>query len=582
MDTDPMINTIDAILAKLPDAKKSGKDWSARCPAHEDKSPSLSIGEGDDGRVLLKCHVGCTVESICDAWGIKVSDLMPESDAPVKPRIVSAYDYRDESSNLVFQVVRFEPKDFRQRKPKDGGGWDWSVKGVRVLPYRLPELLVQPKRRVVVVEGEKDVDGLGRIGVIATCNAGGAGKWTAQHAAFLKGRHVVILPDNDDPGRNHGQQVAATLHGVAASVRVVELPGLPHKGDASDWLAGGGTVEDLKRLTEAAAEWTPEAELKPAHATSRAVIKTKPEASVTTLLLATEKYIQTVADGQASLIDTGIPELDYALGGGIEQGEFLVFAARPSHGKSMVGLQCVHTWTGDGVPCLIISEEMSSLMLGKRTLQYLTKEPQEHWRTSMSEIGADFKEHFENRAECYIAERCGTVEEATRQIAVHVAEKGVKRVVVDYAQLLKSDGGSKYEQTSNMSIALRQCASRHGIILLALCQLSRAVENRKGGFVPTMSDIRDSGQIEQDADVIAGLCWPHRNNPKTPAEQYQIFVLKNRNRAINQSIIECRIRPSRQKLEVSQAKAVKQYNEFERFNGREPEQAQMGEDEGFA
>jgi hypothetical protein len=108
-----------------------------------------------------------------------------------------------------------------------------------------------------VVEGEKDADNLARIGVLATCNAGGAGKWTADHAEFLRRRRAIIVPDNDDAGRKHAQQVAQSLNGIAESVRVVELPGLPAKGDASDWLAAGGTKDALKRLADAAPGWMP-------------------------------------------------------------------------------------------------------------------------------------------------------------------------------------------------------------------------------------------------------------------------------------------------------------------------------------
>ena len=116
---------------------------------------------------------------------------------------------------------------------------------------------------MVVAEGEKDVDNLARIGVLATCNAGGAGKWTAEHAKYLTGRHVVVVPDNEPTGRNHGEQVALTLHGLAAAVRIVELPGLPPKGDASDWIAAGGTKEELRRLAGATPNWTPAAAVQP-------------------------------------------------------------------------------------------------------------------------------------------------------------------------------------------------------------------------------------------------------------------------------------------------------------------------------
>ncbi len=258
-----MTTPTERLLAKLPDAKKSGKGWSARCPAHEDRRASLSISEGDNGGVVLHCHAGCEPADIVAALGLTLADLMPPRTTTagkpnVKPRIVMTYNYLDDNGELLFQVVRYEPKDFRQRRPKPGGGWDWSVKGVRVVPYNLSQLLSDPTRVVVVVEGEKDADNLARIGVLATCNAGGAGKWTPAHAEFLRDRHVIVLSDNDEPGRNHAQQVALTLHGVAASVRIVYLPGLSAKEDVSDWIEADGTKEELKRLAEAAPVWTPE------------------------------------------------------------------------------------------------------------------------------------------------------------------------------------------------------------------------------------------------------------------------------------------------------------------------------------
>lgn len=247
-------------------AKTSGGGWIARCPGHDDRNPSLSIAEGNDGRALVKCHAGCEVDDICATLGLPVVDLMPIVGPSADPgkngkdgqrRIAATYDYRNEASELLFQVVRFEPKEFRQRRPKAGGGWDWSVKGVRQVPYRLPELLATPVQTVFVVEGEKDVDNFARIGVLATCNAGGAGKWTTEHSDCLQGRDVVVLADNDQPGHQHAQKVALSLHGVANSVRVVALPGLPEKGDSSDWLADGGSREELSRLIAEAPEWEP-------------------------------------------------------------------------------------------------------------------------------------------------------------------------------------------------------------------------------------------------------------------------------------------------------------------------------------
>ena len=174
-----------------------------------------------------------------------------------KPRIVATYDYRDESGNLLFQVCRMDPKMFRQRRPDAKGGWNWSVKGTRQLPYRVPELMADTKRGVVIVEGEKDADRLAGLGLLVTCNAGGAGKWRPEYAEHFRGRAVAILPDNDDPGQQHADAVARSLHGTAASVRIVALPKLPPKGDVSDWLDAGGTIDQLRELIKASSEWAP-------------------------------------------------------------------------------------------------------------------------------------------------------------------------------------------------------------------------------------------------------------------------------------------------------------------------------------
>lgn len=174
-----------------------------------------------------------------------------------KPCIVATYDYHDEAGRLLFEVVRFaNPKDFRQRRPDGRGGWIWSTKGTRQVPYRLPELLARPEGApVYVVEGEKDADRLANLGLCATTNPGGAGKWRDELGQHLAGADVVILPDADEAGRKHAQTVADHLEPMAASVRVVNLPGLRPKGDVSDWLDAGGTVEELQALAGEAPLW---------------------------------------------------------------------------------------------------------------------------------------------------------------------------------------------------------------------------------------------------------------------------------------------------------------------------------------
>ncbi len=189
-------------------------------------------------------------------------DLGLEVDKPAKKdrrRIVTAYDYLGADGKMVFQVTRWEPKTFTQRRPDGNGGWINSVKGIELVPYRLPSIL--QAKAVFIVEGEKDVDALVALGLAATCNAQGAGKWRAEYNRWFASKRVYILSDNDEPGRKHAIDVARQLHGWAEVVKVLELPGLPPKGDVSDWLAAGGERESLLEMVKAAPAWEPTAEL---------------------------------------------------------------------------------------------------------------------------------------------------------------------------------------------------------------------------------------------------------------------------------------------------------------------------------
>lgn len=251
--------TLDDFLSKLKNVRQVGDGWEACCPGHEDDRPSLSIHRGERVPFVVKCHAGCTYPQIIMAAGFVTSDfgtnhlgeLRPPR--PESPKIVATYDYLDESGALLYQKVRYAPKDFRQRQPDGQGGWRWNLDGVRHVPYRLPQLLAADKALpVYVVEGEKSADRLAELGLVATCGSGGAGKWLPQYNEFFAGRNVVILPDNDHPGREHAKQVTTAITTAApASLKILELPGIPEKADVFDWLAAGGRREDLERLVDA-------------------------------------------------------------------------------------------------------------------------------------------------------------------------------------------------------------------------------------------------------------------------------------------------------------------------------------------
>lgn len=224
--------------------QKNGDGYKAICPTHDDNKPSLSIRESGDGKILVHCHAGCPTNCVLEVVGLSYRDLYPTN-----PVIVAEHDYTDEQGEILYQAVRMDPKSFRQRRPDPQGGWIWKLEDTRRVLYRLPELNeANPKLSVLVVEGEKDVDRLWKEGFVATCNVGGAGKWRSEYNETLEGRHVVIVPDNDKAGRDHANKVAANLKGVAKSIKIVDLPGLPDKGDVSDWLDLGGTAKKLRAL----------------------------------------------------------------------------------------------------------------------------------------------------------------------------------------------------------------------------------------------------------------------------------------------------------------------------------------------
>jgi Protein of unknown function (DUF3987)/CHC2 zinc finger len=182
--------------------------------------------------------------------------------------VAAEHIYEDEKGDCLFAVERIEyqnadgtfvltkdgkrKKSFRQKRPDHDwpASWFYDVNGARIVPYNLPKLIeaIDNEQNVVIVEGERKADLLSSWNFPATCCAGGAKKWMAEHSTYLRGADVVILPDADDAGRKHLSAVAASLKDVAARVRVLELPDLPAKGDIVDWASAGGTAKRLQEL----------------------------------------------------------------------------------------------------------------------------------------------------------------------------------------------------------------------------------------------------------------------------------------------------------------------------------------------
>lgn len=287
--------TIEEILRRLKVQKhaQAGRDNRCICPCHADRTGSLMVKLESDGRILMHCQAGCSVQDVCKAIGVELADLhehplvpgatvhnakparkpkpskpaappepkedKPERQLPWPPTKV--YDYTDEDGQLIFNVLRFTypegDKTFRQGIPDPSKRTGYALGGVSKLRkplYRLPEVIraIKGGEPVYVVEGEKDADTLAAMGLCGTTNPGGASKpgqaikWQQEHTDTLAGAEVIIVPDVDAVGLSDRRRVALQLIDAGCKVRWIDLrkaANMPPKGDITDLAEMVGTEQ---------------------------------------------------------------------------------------------------------------------------------------------------------------------------------------------------------------------------------------------------------------------------------------------------------------------------------------------------
>ena len=232
-------------IVSVEATKREGKNWIALCPFHPDKNrPNLCI---DQEKEKYHCFA-------CNRNGFLYNPKYRKLRYSYHRNIAAIYNYKDELGNLLYQVVRFNPKGFSQRRPDGNNEWIWNLKDINPVLYHLPEI-IQSTTPVMIVEGEKDVENLRSLGFTATTSPMGAGKWKASYDQYLKDKEVILVPDHDKPGYQHCRNIGQSLWGIASKIKWLELPDLEEKEDISDWIEKGNTKEKLLQLIKEAPDF---------------------------------------------------------------------------------------------------------------------------------------------------------------------------------------------------------------------------------------------------------------------------------------------------------------------------------------
>ena len=507
------------------------KEWRGPCPVHNGKDPNFTVdpqtgqacchsqcGRGFD---ILSLEMAITCRPFADCKKTVFRLLGRPEPSRDEADIEAIYDYTDANGELVYQVVRKSGKRFSQRRPLSDGRWSWGLGSVKPLPFQAP--LVAKSELIAIVEGEKDAKNLTRAGIPATCNNGGAGNFKSDLTLWFSNKRVMILPDNDEPGRKHAMKVAKMLFGAAASIRIMELPDLAEKGDVSDFLAKGGTADQIRELYERTADWTPEWKF------------------TTNVPDENDRYIRTIeqaiveAGGLDNFWDlaahdgipTPWPRLSKKLGGGLRPGEVYVIGGNQGSGKTSLALQFVIAALRRRTGVLMFSMEMmhqdvfqrmASIearvdLLAVRDLQRDGRKLHSDYIESIHRLNESLSELCEYPL--LVSTKASVTPDFLLKETARIRNRQrVDLVVIDHMQLMATTNSARgdYEKFTAISRATKHVAMELKVPVLLVSQTSRSNATDKRQELD-VSDLRGSGAIEEDAAAVM-LIYPDKDDMK--------------------------------------------------------------------
>lgn len=487
-----------------------GKEFACICPFHADKSPSFRVNVEKSTWFCDPCNMGGSVIDLVmkmESLDVKAAMQKLSGEVDVTPssklQMVAEYSYNDENGKLAYQVIRFTPKTFRQRRMINDK-WVWGMDGVRRILYQLPE--VMESNQVMIVEGEKDADCITALGLVATCNVGGAGKWLAPYADFLSGKDVILCPDNDEVGKKHMDTVAESLTGKVKSLRRIEVP-TPHK-DVYDFVMSFESKEiACKQLLSMM--------------TGSKKVYGGIDIPIHSMDELEEDYRQHVKDIKVQSLNLGcwLPTLGKHVRG-LVPGELVAVVADTSVGKTAIAqniaLAC------NPLPTLIFELELPGTLTFERFLSLRLKRSGRMVET-MYATGENPKWKDGNKLDhIFVCSESRMtpekIEDLIKKSPLRIGKKPVL-VIVDYLQLMAGKGTTRYEKASDAAEELKRIAKSTGTIIIFTSQVGRKKED---AVEIGLHDGKDSGSIENSSGVSLG-CW------RDPEDRSKIFIRINKN-----------------------------------------------------
>ena len=512
-------------LARGWDLRPDGNGrWKCRCIFHDEDSPSLTI-YADNHFFCFGCkRSGSVIDVHMQVRGIDVGEAMrqlspnrgkesnhmktkkssPAPD-PASLREVAVYDYKDPTGRVRFEVIRYEPKTFKQCRIVDGARV-WNMDGVERLPYRLPELL-SAGDEVWIVEGEKDVETLRGAGQTATCCPAGAGRWLPAFSQYLKDKCVFLVPDRDKPGEDHARSVLQSLAGILRWVRWVELPPEFNRALVKD-------ITDVRTACDSDESFADALELLKAKA--RLIDRGIESRAFTMLELEAQFIAEITAFADVSLnLNRWLPELDL---GSLGPGDLLGIMANTGQCKT-AAVQNILACNAD-IAGVFFELELTGPQMFVRAAAISTGI--DAWkivRDYQEGFVVDWKTpgKFKNLLTCTASL---SMAEIDAEIGRSSAKLGcLPRVfVIDYVQLVRAHG-SRYDRMSDTCEEAKRLAKKWNAIGIIISQVSRPAKDNESSEV-SLYDAKESGSFENSCGLVLGV-WK-----KTEAEMV-CKVLKN-------------------------------------------------------